>query len=113
MSKIKVVHYINQFFAQIGGEEKADYPAEIRVGEVVGPGLALTQNFKDEAEIIATVICGDSYFNENLEKAKADILAMVKEQAPRCSGLSYIKGNSETDRDGKSEIWQYDYHGYT
>ena len=71
MSKIKVVHYINQFFAQIGGEEKADYPAEIRVGEVVGPGLALTQNFKDEAEIIATVICGDSYFNENLEKAKA------------------------------------------
>ena len=34
MSKIKVVHYINQFFAQIGGEEKADYPAEIRVGEV-------------------------------------------------------------------------------
>ena len=55
MSKIKVVHYINQFFAQIGGEEKADYPAEIRVGEVVGPGLALTQNFKDEAEIIASM----------------------------------------------------------
>lgn len=42
----------------------------------------MTQNFKDEAEIIATVVCGDSYFNENLEKAKADILAMVKEQAP-------------------------------
>ena len=29
MSKIKVVHYINQFFAQIGGEEKQTYPAEI------------------------------------------------------------------------------------
>ena len=29
MSKIKVVHYINQFFAQIGGEEKADYPADL------------------------------------------------------------------------------------
>lgn len=82
MAKIKVVHYINQFFAQIGGEEKADYPAEIRVGEVVGPGMALTASFKDEAEIIATIVCGDSYFNENLETAKADILAMVKEQAP-------------------------------
>ena len=82
MAKIKVVHYINQFFAQIGGEEKADYPAEIRVGEVVGPGTAFMASFKDEAEIIATIICGDSYFNENLEKAKADILAMVKEQAP-------------------------------
>ena len=82
MAKLKVVHYINQFFAQIGGEEKADYPAEIRVGEVVGPGMALMQKFGDDAEIIATVVCGDSYFNENLEKAKADILAMVKEQAP-------------------------------
>ena len=44
--------------------------------------MALTQNFKDEAEIIATIVCGDSYFNENLEKAKAEILEMVKEQAP-------------------------------
>ena len=82
MAKLKVVHYINQFFAQIGGEEKADYPAEIRVGEVVGPGMALTQQFGEDAEIVATIICGDSYFNENLDKAKADILAMVKEQAP-------------------------------
>lgn len=82
MAKLKVVHYINQFFAQIGGEEKADYPVELRVGEVVGPGMALTQNFKNEAEIIATIVCGDSYFNENLEKAKAEILEMVKEQAP-------------------------------
>ena len=82
MSKLKVVHYINQFFANIGGEEKADYPAELRVGEVVGPGLALTQGFGEEAEIIATIVCGDSYFNENLDKAKADILAMVKEQKP-------------------------------
>lgn len=82
MAKIKVVHYINQFFAQIGGEEKADYPAELRIGEVVGPGMAFTASLKDEAEIIATIVCGDSYFNENLDKAKADILAMVKEQAP-------------------------------
>jgi glycine reductase len=82
MSKIKVVHYINQFFANIGGEEMAHVPAEIRVGEVVGPGLAFKQAFGEEAEITATIICGDSYFNENLEEAKASILAMVKEQNP-------------------------------
>lgn len=82
MAKLKVVHYINQFFANIGGEEKADYPAELRVGEFVGPGLALTQAFGEEAEIIATIVCGDSYFNENLDKAKADILAMVKDLNP-------------------------------
>lgn len=82
MSKIKVVLYINQFFAQIGGEEKADHKAELRVGEVVGPGLAFSMNFKEEAEIIATIVCGDSYFNENLETAKADIVEMVKSQNP-------------------------------
>ena len=82
MSKIRVVHYINQFFANIGGEEKADYPAELRVGEKIGPGLALTQQFGEEAEIVATIVCGDSYFNENLEKAKAEILEMVKGQNP-------------------------------
>ena len=82
MSKIKVVHYINQFFANIGGEEMAHVPAEVRVGEVVGPGLAFKQAFGEDAEIVATIICGDSFFNENLDQAKADILAMVKEQNP-------------------------------
>ena len=82
MSKIRVVHYINQFFANIGGEEKADYPAELRVGEKIGPGLALTQQFGEEAEIVATFVCGDSYFIENLETAKAEILEMVKGQNP-------------------------------
>ena len=82
MGKIKVVHYINQFFAQIGGEEKADFPAQLRKGEVVGPGLALTQAFGDEAEITATIVCGDSYFNENIESATKQILDWVKEEAP-------------------------------
>ena len=40
MDKIRVVHYINQFFANIGGEEKADMEPEVREG-IVGPGLAL------------------------------------------------------------------------
>ena len=82
MATLKVVHYINQFFAQIGGEEKADYPAELRVGEIIGPGSAFQAAFGDEAEIIATIVCGDSYFNENIDKAKADILEMVKSQKP-------------------------------
>lgn len=79
---IKVVHYINQFFAQIGGEEKAHIPAERHDGEVMGPGAAFKAAFKDEAEIISTIVCGDSYFNENLEEAKATILAWVKELNP-------------------------------
>jgi glycine reductase len=81
MSKIKVVHYINQFFAGIGGEEKADYAPEAREG-VVGPGMALNGAFGEEAEIVGTIICGDSYFNENLEAAQATILEMVKKFEP-------------------------------
>lgn len=78
---LKVVHYINQFFANIGGEEMAHIPAELREG-IVGPGLAFQQAFKDEAEIVATVVCGDSYFNENLEEAKNNIIEMVKKYKP-------------------------------
>jgi glycine reductase len=79
--KYRVVHYINQFFAGIGGEEKAGHRPEVRE-KIVGPGLALNAGFKGEAEIVATVVCGDSYFNENLEEAKKEILGMVKKYNP-------------------------------
>ena len=78
---IKVVHYINQFYGGIGGEEKAHVKAEIRKG-VVGPGMALKGALGSDAEIVATVICGDSYFNENMEKATEEILEMIKEYEP-------------------------------
>ncbi len=81
MSKKKVVHYINQFFAGIGGEEKADHKPEVREG-VVGPGIGINAALGDEAEIIATVICGDTYFNENLEEAEAVVLEMVEKYNP-------------------------------
>jgi len=81
LSKLRIVQYINQFFAQIGGEEMADYKPEFREGPV-GPGLAFAPAFGEEAEIVGTVICGDSYFNENLETAKAEVLAMIKAANP-------------------------------
>lgn len=81
MAKLRVVHYINQFFANIGGEEMAHVEPEMREG-VVGPGMAFNMNFKDEAEIVATVICGDSYFGENIKAATATVLEMIKSQNP-------------------------------
>lgn len=81
MEKIRVVHYINQFFAGIGGEEKADHRPEVREG-IVGPGMALNAGFKGEAEIVATVICGDGYFGENIEEAKKEVLEMIKGYNP-------------------------------
>jgi len=81
MGKIRIVHYINQFFAGIGGEEKADHKPEVRE-EVIGPGLAIQAGFKGEAEIVATIICGDSYFGENIEEAKNEVLEMIKKYNP-------------------------------
>jgi glycine reductase len=81
MAKIRIVHYINQFFAGIGGEEKADIKPEVREG-AVGPGMAIQAGFGGEAEIVATVICGDSYFGENIEAAKEEVLEMVKGYNP-------------------------------
>jgi len=81
MSKLRVVHYINNFFAGIGGEEKADIPPEMREG-VVGPGLALNKALGDEAEVVATVICGDSHFGENTEADKAKLIEMIKSHNP-------------------------------
>lgn len=78
---IRVVHYINQFYAGIGGEEKADITPESREG-FIGPGMGLNGLLKGEATIVGTIICGDSYFNENMEEAEAKIIEMVKEFKP-------------------------------
>ena len=78
---IKVVHYINQFYAGIGGEEKADIgPAKM---EALPPiSTALNGQFKGEAEVVATVYCGDSYFAENTDSALETILGYIKEENP-------------------------------
>ena len=66
---MRIVHYINQFFGQIGGEEVADYPLEVREG-CVGPGVGLQKALGDSAQIVATIICGDTYFVEHKEGKK-------------------------------------------
>ncbi|SFE47580.1 glycine reductase [Peptostreptococcus sp. D1] len=77
MSKIRVVHYVNQFFAGIGGEEKAD--VEPKIMEALPPvSVQLQGKLGDEFEIVATVVCGDGYFNENIDEASAEVLGMVK-----------------------------------
>ena len=81
MGKLRVVHYINQFYGGIGGEEKADFKPELREGHH-GPGQALMQKFGDEAEIVATVVCGDSYFNENVDQALGIIIPMIEQHKP-------------------------------
>lgn len=75
----RVLHYINQFFGGLGGEEKADMSPEIREG-IVGPGLALNNAFADKAEIVTTFICGDNYFANNIEAVSKQVVELVKKE---------------------------------
>ncbi len=77
---IRIVHYINQFYAGKGGEELANLPPE-KIQGFVGPGMAFNARLKNEAEIVATVYCGDSYFNEN-EDALDVVMEFIKEENP-------------------------------
>ena len=77
----KVVHYINQFYAGIGGEEKADWKPEVREG-FMGPGMQLEKLLGSEAKIVATVICGDGFYGENTDEARATCLDMIKKYQP-------------------------------
>jgi len=79
--KYKVVHYLNQFYAGIGGEEKANIPPLIKEG-VVGLGKPLQQALGEDWEIVATVICGDSYFAENIEAAIESLVESVVPYKP-------------------------------
>ena len=64
---LRVVHYLNQFFGGIGGEDTASIEPQQRVG-AVGPGVVLARALGDRGQIVATLICGDNYANEQLNE---------------------------------------------
>lgn len=74
--KIRVVHYLNQFFAQIGGEEKGDAGPGYKPG-AVGPGRALEQALGANGDVVGTIYCGDNYFAEHEEAALDKLLRQI------------------------------------
>ena len=80
-TKLKVVHYVNQFFGQIGGEDKADVGFSVKPG-ALGPGLALAKALGEKAEIVATVICGDNYLSKDPETATQEGLKLIEPYTP-------------------------------
>ena len=78
---IRIVHYINQFFAGLGGEEHTEHPPERRAG-AVGPGRALQPALGVQAEIVATLVCGDNYFSQAPDQAAEELIALVRDDRP-------------------------------
>ena len=81
---MRIVHFLNQFFAGLGGEEMANIPVQV-VDGAVGPGRALQQAVGSTHEVVATITVGDNYFSEEnaaavtavreaLERLKPDVV---------------------------------------
>ncbi len=79
--KLKVVHYLNQFFGQVGGEEKADIGFMVKSGPL-GPGLALQKALGDKAGVMATIICGDNTFSKNPEVSAEEGFKLIEPYHP-------------------------------
>ncbi len=75
--RIRIAHYINQFFAQIGGEDAANTGLIVRE-EAVGAGLLIEKQLADEAEVVVTVICGDNYIAENLDQVTDWVIDIIE-----------------------------------
>lgn len=73
---LRVVHYINQFFGGVGGEDKAGVGPSL-VEKPVGPGLLIQKLLEGQGMVISTVICGDNYFADSPEVAADEVLRLL------------------------------------
>lgn len=82
-NKLKAVYYINQFYAGIGGEGKADVGL-MTFDEKKGPAIGIEDLWQGEMEIVKVISCGDNFIN-NEEKFKSvlpEINNILKEANP-------------------------------
>lgn len=76
----KILYYVNQFFGQIGGEDKADYEPSLMDGPI-GCAEGFEKNL-DQGQVVNTIVCGDNYYNQNKEKADAFVIDAIEKIKP-------------------------------
>ena len=74
---MRIVHYLNQFFGGIGGEEQAGSPLR-EVEGAIGPGRLLERTLGEGAVVVKTLVCGDNYAVEHQEELTAAVLEHVR-----------------------------------
>jgi glycine reductase len=75
------VHILNQFFAGIGGEDKANLPVGVLEG-AAGAARGLAAELRERATVAATIYFGDNFFHEHKEQAKEAIVREVDKIHP-------------------------------
>ena len=73
---IRALHYLNQFFGGLGGEEQADAAPQWFDG-AKGPGQ-LIQSLEPSIEILGSIVAGDNYMAENLDDAVSEIVGLIE-----------------------------------
>ena len=93
MPALRVVCYVNQFFGQVGGEDKAGVGPAVTPG-AVGAARAVQQALGDAGTVVATVTCGDNYAAEGGDAAVAKIAALVAAERPDLlvAGPAFLAG---------------------
>jgi glycine reductase complex component B subunit gamma len=75
MNPVRVLHYLNQFFAGLGGEGDAGLAPRLEPLPI-GPGLLLEQSLGGQGKVVGTLVCGDDRFHREPE-ACIDALARL------------------------------------
>src|SRR5262249_12767632 len=78
---LRVVHYLNQFFAGIGGEDKADVGGSVPGGPV-GRGRLLQQALGEAGEVVGPILCGDTFVSDRPDEALVEIGAALGRLTP-------------------------------
>lgn len=78
---LRVVHYINQFFGGLGGEDKANVGLSLADG-AIGSGRALQQALGQQGTVINTLMCGDNHFSEQRAGATEAVTAHLQSLRP-------------------------------
>lgn len=73
--KLRVVHALNQFFAGVGGDERADLAPVLELG-ARGPGRLL-ETLDPDLEVVATLVFGDDYAASDPDRAIAELVALL------------------------------------
>ncbi len=74
----KAIIYLNQFFGQIGGEDKAGQKPLFK-NELIGPAVEFQKRLED-IEVTHTIICGDNYMGSNKDEAIKEIIGFLKDK---------------------------------
>jgi glycine reductase len=90
---LRVVCFVNQFFGQLGGEDKAGLGPQAMDG-AVGAARAVQQALGGAGTVVTTVACGDNYAAEQGARATAELVALIAAAKPDLvvAGPAFLAG---------------------